>query len=87
VSPVTVAVVTDPDTVDAAPPGEAVTMYELIALPPLDDGGVHDTAACALPPVAVTLDGGPGSVAGVTAAEGADAGPVPTLLVAVTLNV
>jgi hypothetical protein len=40
-----------------------------------------------LPDVAVTAVGVPGTVAGVTAVEAADAGPVPTLLVAVTVNV
>ncbi|MBK6602781.1 MAG: hypothetical protein IPG28_14835 [Betaproteobacteria bacterium] len=40
-----------------------------------------------MPRVAVTAVGAPGTVAGVTAADAADAGPVPTALVAVTVNV
>jgi hypothetical protein len=40
-----------------------------------------------LPRVAVTAVGAPGTVAGVTAADAADAGPLPTALVAVTVNV
>jgi len=87
VRPVTVADVSDPDTVELAPPGFAVTVYELMALPPLDDGGVHETVAWALPEVAVTLVGGPATAAGVTALDGVEAGPGPTALAAVTVNV
>ena len=45
------------------------------------------TVACALPAVALTPVGAPGTVAGVTLLEGDDAGLVPALLVAVTVNV
>ena len=55
--------------------------------PPLDAGGVKVTLAWALPAVAVPMVGAPGAVVGVTAFEAADDGPVPTLLVAVTLKV
>ncbi len=61
----------------------------MIALPPLE-GAVHDTVACPSPGVAFTPVGAPGTVAagtGVTAVEGNDAAPVPTPLVAVTVNV
>jgi hypothetical protein len=87
VSPVTVAEVTDPATVDDAPPGAAVTVYDVIALPPSVEGGVHDTMACVLPPVAVTPVGALGTLPGITALDGADAAPAPTLFVATTLNV
>ena len=52
-------------------------------------GAVQDTAADALPAVAVTAVGafGTGVALGVTAAEGADAAEVPAGLVAVTVNV
>ena len=45
------------------------------------------TLACALPAVAVPMLGAPGTVAGVTLFEAAEAAPVPTALVAVTVKV
>src|SRR5579859_7670271 len=59
-----------------------------MALPPLA-GAVHVTVADALPAAAVTPAGAAGTVgaAGVTVFEAADAGPVPTALVAVTVKV
>jgi hypothetical protein len=68
-------------------PGEDVTVYDVIGAPPFEAGGVNATPACALPAAAMTSAGAPGSVAGVTLFEGADASPVPTELVAVTVNV
>ena len=62
-------------------------MYDVIALPPFEAGAVKLTVACALPAVAVAAVGAPGTVAGVTLLEGADAGPAPTALVAVTVKV
>ena len=60
----------------------------MIELPPLEVGAVHATVACALPVVASTLVGTPGTVAtGVTAADADDAVPVPIAFVAVTVNV
>lgn len=62
----------------------------MIAAPPSDDGAVHDTVACPSPGTALTAVGAPGAVAaaiGVTGDEAADAGPLPTLLVAVTVKV
>ena len=66
----------------------------LMAAPPSEAGGVHDTTEeASAPEVAVTPVGAPGTVteatgnAGVAGAEGVDAGPVPTELVAVTVNV
>jgi hypothetical protein len=53
----------------------------------LEAGAVQVTVACALPAVADTPVGAPGTLAGTTALEGVDAGPVPTALVAVTVNV
>ena len=58
-----------------------------MALPPFEAGGVHDTEAEALPAVAVTLVGAPGTVAGVTLLEADEGAPVPTALVAVTVKV
>jgi hypothetical protein len=62
----------------------------VITLPPSLAGAVKLTVACALPAVAVPIVGAPGAVAGaigVTAFDAADGGPVPTLLLAVTVNV
>jgi len=67
--------------------GFEVTEYDVTGLPPLEAGGAKLTVDCALPVVAVALVGGPGTVAGVTDGEGLEAGPVPTALVAVTVNV
>src|SRR5688572_30742939 len=69
------------------PPGEDVTVYEVTGKPPFDAGGANATRACALPASAATAKGAPGSVAGVTLLEGADSGPVPTAVVALTVKV
>jgi hypothetical protein len=76
-------------TVAEPPAGEEVTVYEVMALPPLEAGAVHDTLAAALPAVATTPVGAPGAVAaptGVTAFDGVDAGPVPAALEALTVK-
>ena len=59
----------------------------MIAAPPVTPGAVNVTEALPLPRVAVPIVGAPGRVAGVTLFDAADAEPVPTLLVAVTVNV
>jgi hypothetical protein len=56
-------------------------------LPPVLVGAVQLTVAARLPAVAVTPVGAPGNVLGVTAFDGADAGPVPVALVAETVKV
>ena len=58
-----------------------------MAAPPLLAGAVQVTVAEALPKVAVPMVGAPGTVAGVTALDCAEAGPVPTLLMAATVKV
>jgi hypothetical protein len=50
-------------------------------------GAVQLTEAWLLPAVAITADGAPGKPEGVTAFDGADAGPVPRAFVAVTVKV
>ena len=87
VSPLTVAVNVEPLTVAVAPPGDDVTAYDVIALPPLLDGAHQLTDAELSAGVADTPVGAPGALPGVTAADGADAAPIPTLFVAVTVNV
>jgi hypothetical protein len=59
----------------------------MIAEPPSLAGAVNATVACALPAVAVPMVGAPGTPWGVTLFEGAEAAPVPTELVALTVNV
>src|SRR5690349_5480198 len=61
-----------------------------MALPPSLSGAVQETDADALPAVAVTAVGAPGTVAGatgVTLLEGAEDGLEPTAFVATTVNV
>ena len=61
----------------------------MIALPPSEAGAVQPSVTRASPALPVTPVGAPGTVAagGVTAAEGLEAGPVPTPLIAATVNV
>ena len=59
----------------------------MIAAPPLLAGAPKLIVAEALPAVADTEVGAVGTVAGVTLFDAADAGPVPTELAAVTVNV
>ena len=73
--------------VHAGHAGDGAIVYRVIGEPPSLTGAVHDTTADALPGTAVTPVGAPGTAAGVTAAEAADGGEVPTALVAVTVNV
>jgi hypothetical protein len=54
---------------------------------PLEVGAVQEMVAWAVPPVAVTLIGALGTVAGVMAFDGELADPVPTALVAFTVKV
>jgi hypothetical protein len=58
-----------------------------MAAPPLETGAVKLAEACALPAVAAPIVGIPGTVAGVIELEAAEAAPVPTLFVAVTVKV
>jgi hypothetical protein len=58
-----------------------------MALPPSLGGATQLTVAERIPATASTPLGVPGTVAGVTAADGAEAGPVPAAFVATTLNV
>jgi hypothetical protein len=63
VSPVTAIVKVVPlDVVADALPGDAVTVYDVIAAPPLEVGAVQLTVACESPATAETLVAGPGTV-------------------------
>jgi hypothetical protein len=68
-------------------PGEEVTVYPVMALPPSEAGAVNATLAWALPAVATGLVGAPGTVLGVTAADATDAREFPAALVATTVKV
>jgi hypothetical protein len=69
-------------------PGVEVTVYELIAAPPVLAGAVQDRTDDAFAaPVALTAVGAPGTVEGTTAADADEAEPVPDTFVAVTVNV
>jgi hypothetical protein len=59
----------------------------MIGLPPFDAGGAKLIVAVLMPAVARPMTGAPGTNAGIIGAVGADAGPVPTALVAATVNV
>jgi len=76
-----------PAPVAVFPSGDDVTVYDVIVAPPFDAGALKLTLACASAGAADTPVGGPGTVRGVTAAEGADAAPSPATLWAVTVNV
>ena len=68
-------------------PGEEMTVYPVIALPPFELGDDHVTVICASPNTPDTPVGTPGTVAGTTAPDATDAAPEPALFVAVTENV
>jgi hypothetical protein len=74
--------------VPVTPPGLDVTVYEVIAVPPLLAGAVNVTVALlVVPAVAVPMVGAPGIAKVVTLALDDEATLVPTALVAVTVNV
>ena len=78
------------ELVVVAPPGLAVTLYELTAAPPVENGAVHTTEACPFPGDAETFVGAPGALFGATgviADDAFDGYDVPIAFVAVTLNV
>jgi hypothetical protein len=63
-----------------------VTVYVVIAEPPLETGGVNVIVASPLPRVAVPIVGASGTVAGVTEFVVAEAVLVPIAFVAVTVK-
>ena len=67
VNPVTVIGLAGPVAVLA--PGLEVTVYDLIALPPSDDGAVKLTSARAFPGFTLPIVGAPGDVGDVNATE------------------
>jgi len=85
VRPVTVQLVVD--VVQVRPPGDEVTVYPVIAEPPLLDGADHETVTCEVPNTPDTPVGASGTVAGTTTLDALEAEPVPAVFVAVTENV
>ena len=86
VRPVTVQLVVA--VVQVNPPGEEVTVYPVMAVPPLFDGAVHETTDWVLAaPVADAPVGTCETPSGMIAEEAEDAEPAPDTFVAVTLNV
>jgi hypothetical protein len=85
VKPDTVSGLDEPDAVNE--PGLDVAVYDVIALPPLDEGAVNVTLVLALPAVAVPMVGAPGTVIAVIELDALDAAPVPTAFVALTVKV
>ena len=78
------------EPVAVCPPIFEVTVYLVIAEPPVLTGGVKVIVALVSPAVVVTLVGAPGAVAGttgVTEVEAAEALEVPMAFVAVTVKV
>ena len=67
--------------------GEEVTVYPVIALPPLDPGAVQLITDEALARVPDTDVGAPGGLAGVTLADAVESAEFPAAFVARTLNV
>ena len=76
-----------PTVVQVFPPGLAVAAYAVMADPPFEAAAVQPTATWVLPGVAVTVVGAPGTVLGVTVADGADGRLVPAAFEAVTVTV
>ena len=68
-------------------PGEEVTVYPVMTLPPVEVGAVKATLTCALPDVATGLVGAPGTVPGVTDPDADEATELPAALVATTVKV
>jgi hypothetical protein len=76
-----------PRAIHVSPPGEEVARYEVIGEPPSLAGATQLTVAMVFPATATGPVGGPARVIGVTELDGAEGRPVPTRLVAVTVNV
>ena len=81
------AVVAAPTEVPVRPPGVDVTVYPVIAEPPVSVGAVQVIVASAFPAVAPTAVGAADTIAGTTVDEGAEATEAPRMLDAVTLNI
>jgi len=81
--PVTVKGLAAP--VAVMPSGDDVTVYEIIALPPLDAGGIKLTVACAFPATALAPAGAPGTVVDKLSVAMFESGETPAALKVMTL--
>jgi len=59
------------------PPGDDVTVYDVIGEPPFEAGAAKDTVAAPLLAIAETAVGALGGPTGVTGVDGAEAGLAP----------
>jgi hypothetical protein len=82
-----VIVIGEPLLVAVKPPVLDVTVYDVIAEPPLLAGAVNVIVADPFPDTAETPVGDPGTVIGVTELEAVEEALVPFALVAVTVKV
>jgi hypothetical protein len=82
-----VTVIGEEPPVAVNPPVFEVTVYPVMTEPPSLTGAVKVIVASPLPATAETLVGAPGTVTGTTELLDADAAPVPTAFVAVTVKV
>jgi hypothetical protein len=69
------------------PPGDEVTVYEVISAPPLLLGAVNVTTALVFPATALTEVTNVGFVAGITEFDGADGAVTPELFCATAVKV
>ena len=67
--------------------GDEVTLYPVIADPPSDVGALHVRITWVSPGVVITFVGAPGTVRGVMAEDGEDAGDSPAIFIAATVKV
>ena len=82
VRPLTMHDVAGALTVQLPPDGEEVTVYEVTAEPPFNEGGAKETVALPAPATAETFVGALGALAGVNPPEGVEEFPVPAAFVA-----
>jgi hypothetical protein len=85
VRPVTLQV-SAPVVVHVLPPGEEVTVYPVIGVPPFEAGASHETITFVSPELPVTPVGAPGTTSGITALDTAT-GESPAVFVAFTEKV
>ena len=73
--------------VQVSPPGEAVTVYSVIAAPPVDVDATNETVATAFPATTDVMRGALGTAEGMAAAEEAESAEKPAAFFARTLKV
>ena len=76
-----------PVVVAVTPPGDEITVYSVMALPPSEAGAVHEITARTSSGIADTSVGAPGTVGVVTEFDASEVALVPMEFVAVTVKV